>query len=599
MIGQLVAELGIGMHDVIHQAALVGEVGRHEHMVQRLQVALEVVGVALARRQGVGHVDQARVKQGLQRAGELEVVQVSGHDHIGVRVDGQHALHESSHRLRLSQPLNGRIEHRRLARTKQRLVAPLAVEVVGHHDDLLSVHRELRHQRLAAAVEGGVGRVDAPGTEIELHLPTHVAGADGVQCAADGAGEGHARGVVQERLADVATGFAAVGVVVRRDGHKLVVAPGLGVQLGRQPPQRDICRHHAVVGVAVVVLHFLQRDQVRRAQRVLDLPGDGLDPQVGRVAAQVLDVVTGHGEPVARDHCGFARQGVGHHRDRLRHVELVVGKAVVHHAGDVAQLRAAVHRGGGQQTVIELDALSVELPRADHHAAARRRDGSGSTNLGAGNDRDLAETVPRAHTDGGGQADAHAFERLVEIDGVLRGLQRVAGGRLHVAHVGCDQGRWQETGVDRPGGRQCVAGGNHRQGARERSSCADLGGRQVDGTAARPELLYPPAHQHVVAHGGFGQSAAAKDVDAVGGQRIAVATVLHPEAVVLHGGDDAGDAGDGQVGETRQVRRALERADQFGLGARGDSQQQGRKQAVEAKFSGLVHGGISANCGGR
>ena len=47
--------------------------------------------------------------------------------------------------------------------------------------------------------------------------------------------------------------------------------------------------------------------------------------------------------------------------------------------------------------------------------------------------------------------------------------------------------------------------------------------------------------------------AAAEHVDAVGRERVAVAGVLHPEAVAVDGGHDAADVRDGRVGEGRAL----------------------------------------------
>src|SRR5665647_2956577 len=86
VVGVLVIELGVGVHDVVHERLVVMTARQRlaeQDLVEHLAVALEDVGVALLLRQRAWQVDD-RVGAGpdhdVDGLAELEVVDVTEHD---------------------------------------------------------------------------------------------------------------------------------------------------------------------------------------------------------------------------------------------------------------------------------------------------------------------------------------------------------------------------------------------------------------------------------------------------------------------------------------------------------------------------------------
>src|SRR5205823_11455719 len=115
-------------------------------------------------------------------------------------------------------------ENHRLGLAEERVVAALGVEVVADDEEGAAVEGELAGQRLAAVVEGRVGRIDPAGAVGELRAAAgvHHAGRGG-RGAAGAVDEAEAAvGAEEEADADVAAGLAAVLVVDRVDLAVLV-----------------------------------------------------------------------------------------------------------------------------------------------------------------------------------------------------------------------------------------------------------------------------------------------------------------------------------------------------------------------------------------
>ena len=103
------------------------------------------------------------------RLGELEVVEVAEHDDVRPVVQRQNVWRRSRARWPPAAWRCASVDAvRRLEAAEQRLVAALGVEVVGDHEQAVAVVRELAGQRLAAGVEGRVGRIDAARAGAEL-----------------------------------------------------------------------------------------------------------------------------------------------------------------------------------------------------------------------------------------------------------------------------------------------------------------------------------------------------------------------------------------------------------------------------------------------
>src|SRR5256712_11388660 len=105
---------------------------------------------------------------------------------------------------------------------RERLVAALGIEVVGDHEQVMSVEEKLPGERLTAAVPGGIGRVDPAGARRELRAVGAVDDRGrGRRATARSVDELEAAiGPEEEHRADVAAGLAAVLVV---DGVDLAV----------------------------------------------------------------------------------------------------------------------------------------------------------------------------------------------------------------------------------------------------------------------------------------------------------------------------------------------------------------------------------------
>jgi hypothetical protein len=92
---------------------------------------------------------------------ELEVVQVAEDDHVRRRVCSVDLRDEVRDQVRLLVPLGRRDLRGRLEAAAERVVAPLRVEVVGNHEQLMAAVGELGRQRLARRVPAFVAGSDA------------------------------------------------------------------------------------------------------------------------------------------------------------------------------------------------------------------------------------------------------------------------------------------------------------------------------------------------------------------------------------------------------------------------------------------------------
>jgi hypothetical protein len=94
-----------------------------ENVVEHLGVALELVAVALVRRQSVHQIVQAGALEDPDGIGELEVVQIAEHDDARSRVRRRDVRDEVGHEVCLLVPLGLRCPRRRLEAAAQRVVA--------------------------------------------------------------------------------------------------------------------------------------------------------------------------------------------------------------------------------------------------------------------------------------------------------------------------------------------------------------------------------------------------------------------------------------------------------------------------------------------
>ncbi len=132
--------------------------------------ALDTNGVALAAIQGLNQVvqDGGRTLEDCYCVRELEVVEISQHDNIGVRIGCDDCVDEVVLDLGLMMALHFTDTRRRLEVPEQRIVATLRVEVVGDHKQVVAVEQELARQWLAAGVERRVGRINTTRAVLQL-----------------------------------------------------------------------------------------------------------------------------------------------------------------------------------------------------------------------------------------------------------------------------------------------------------------------------------------------------------------------------------------------------------------------------------------------
>ncbi len=415
------------MNDVEDERQCVQRVAEDD-VVEALRVALEHVAVPLVLRERVHqrHKDRRAPDERLNRRRELEVVEVAQNDDLGIRIDGEDRVGEVVDDLGLLEALGLAGQRRRLEAAEEGLVAALGVEVVGHREEVVAVEGELANERLAARVEGGVGRIDPARAEGQLRLAAVVD--DGRRRGRGSAGTvDECQAAVrseQESDADVAAGLAAVSVVDRVDLAELVGRAAFRLDRGDELVQRLGRIHDPIVRRPVVVLDLLEREQVRRAHVVDDEGRELLELRIGIARIEVLDV-----ERADRDHVrvrvdrgDFAGEAVAGAGGRRRLQELEVAEVVVEDADDrrgvfVADVQDR-HRG---DRVIDLDPLRVEVAGSDDDAAA----------VGANarvrpvvrKNPALAIPIRGADDDCVVDLEPHPFERLVEVDAVLRRVE--------------------------------------------------------------------------------------------------------------------------------------------------------------------------------
>ena len=97
-------------------------------------------------------------RQDVHRFRELEVVDVTEDDDVGVCIDGEDRVDEVVEDLRLLMALDLGATVRRLEPPEQRLVGALRVEVVGDQEERLAAVGELAREWLAASVPRGIRR---------------------------------------------------------------------------------------------------------------------------------------------------------------------------------------------------------------------------------------------------------------------------------------------------------------------------------------------------------------------------------------------------------------------------------------------------------
>src|SRR6266513_1643749 len=269
-----------------------GERPAHEDVVEGLRVSLEDVAVALLERKGVVKICKAGGLEDVNGVGELEVVQVTEDDDVGIRIDRTDLLNESGLDRRLLVTLHLGRACRRLETSGEGLVAALRVEVVRNDEEALAVELELSSEWLAARGPGGVGRSDPSGAERQLRRTARARhGRRGGRVSTGPIDERQpAVGPEQKDLTDVPAWFATVLVV---DGIDLPVAirrSARRADRGDECPDRGRWVDHTVVGRAVVVLDLLDGDEVRCLHVVHDERREAVELRGTVARVEVLHV---------------------------------------------------------------------------------------------------------------------------------------------------------------------------------------------------------------------------------------------------------------------------------------------------------------------
>ena len=464
----------------------------------------------------------------------------------------------------------------------------------------LAAESEQRRHRLAAVVESGIGRRDAPGVERQRQPAVGVGGhrrcGGGVASAVAALDQGHAARVIEIGDADIAARLTAVGQ--RFGGHfGIVVARPAGIDDRiRQPRQGLVAVDHEIggrtalgngaAGRAVVVLDFLQGHDVRRTEALDDLCRDRLELAVGHVGiaivvvgVEILDVVAGHAQRVAAgQHADIAARQRGRLRlDQGVGQDLEIAETVAENADHLAEQRAGIHGRHRvvEQRVVDLDTLGVVV---DAFAALDQGDAAagidaGCVRAGVRHEKYLAEIAGRADGHALGDAHAHGLEAFIEIEAVLGRVEDRAGVVGHVAvGVVVDDRVRRRAAALADGHRRDLGGVEYRArvGDQARAAVAaghDFGGRQVGFVAAGIELRDGAGHFDHVAHShrraveARWRAAGEYEHRIAGGVLAIAGRILKIEAVAGHGGHHAGHAGHGVASLWRNMRGALDIVD--------------------------------------
>ena len=172
---------------------------------------------------------------------------------------------------------------------------------------------------------------------------------DGAQRAGD---QVDAIGAVDEGSANIAAGLAAVGVVAdeRIVGEGILHAGGSdGVDRVDQHLQRKTLQTVVaeLIG-AIIVLDFLQADDVGRLQPVQDFLRNRVEARRAVVRVEVFGVVARDQEMigVAGERAGLFDEGARLRDPKgLRRHDLVIAEVVVDDAGDIGKPGANIHVG--------------------------------------------------------------------------------------------------------------------------------------------------------------------------------------------------------------------------------------------------------------
>ena len=563
----VLAEVGVQVHDV--DLRLVGQVGRDQDVVEFLGIAVEVEAVAVTHRHAVHQIGQIVASERLERLGEIEIVHVPEHDQVRVRVGLQQFVGEVVDLIGLEHALAERVLEGRLLGTEQRRIARFRFQVVVDDEDIFALELELCGQGFAGPFETDLFvcrecrtvRVDPAGIERQAHAI--VARNDRLPIGRTGLAfrhEGHPLGIVEVGDPNVGTGLAAIRVVLRVDLDEVVGRPAGERDAVDQACQGRIARDVAAVGRAVAVLDLLQGDDVRAVQPIDDVEGQtgelvvaaGVGRTVGGVEVQHVEGGDGQGVVATGKLAASALQTPRRHLGQGSGVEqLEVAETVVEHALDRAgELVADIHlRRVGHESVVDDDPFGVGVVRLQRDATrvgAHVRPGTAVRE-----DRDLAEPVGRAYRDAVVDFDAHALQALVEVDGVIGGIE--IGQAVVVDDVAR---RLPAVRTDHDRRRQVVAAGEQGAGVQ-----GDLGGGEIAAhRTAGDELANRAADLQLVAHGHV-RGRPAEHEDRVRGRLVAVAgRVLQVEAVAADRRHDAGDL-DAATEERREMVLALDLRD--------------------------------------
>src|SRR5205823_448991 len=325
----------------------------------------------------------------------------------------------------------------RLEGPEERIVAGLRVEVIRDDEEVTVVVLDLAGERLAARGPRRVRWIDAARAERKAR---RAVGARhdrrrGRRGPAGPIDEAQTVAVLEEEdLPDVAAGLTAVLVVDRIDRPGRVRRTPGRLDRVNEARDRQVRGDHAIVRGTGVVLDLLHGDDPGRAQVVHDESGQRAELRVRIARGEVLNVERRDGEVgEARGAGGLGRgpgRDEGRERGQLGHEvpEAVVDDAD-ERAGETVPDADAGREGaeprGLQDLVVDDDPLGIGIgvaPVADP-ATRRARPGAGAA---VGQDGDFVERVRRTDDDGVVDADEHPLERLVEVDAVVRRIERAA-----------------------------------------------------------------------------------------------------------------------------------------------------------------------------
>ncbi len=293
-----------------------------------------------------------------------------------------------------------------------------------NQEQALSAEFKFDCQRFAAVVKGAVARGNPSRAKRQLRRPRRANYR--VICRrtrARARRKADPQRVIQNAHANVAAGLTAVLIVDRVD-----LCEGIGT-----PTRRNDCRdqvvigragiHHAVIGRAVVILNFLQHDDVRRTQVVDNLLRPCIELAGSGVPREILDIESRNRQVCASAHqrCDLTGDGAARTGERLRDIHLVIAEAVIDDTdGRRGKLRADIQVGPCRPCRVErgvkLDTFGVEIAGGDVNAPAWGQ--RAGISAAVTHHPDFAKRIVGADHARTVDLHAHAFKTFVEVNTV-------------------------------------------------------------------------------------------------------------------------------------------------------------------------------------